>query len=93
MECKVDCGCPDYMYKFAHNNFKQGAGDIGPDSLNKCINRPPQPAYDIGEGLCKHLAALRNYLKTKISSTKKSNLFESLNEVYRQGPFIVKYHD
>ena len=93
LECKVDCGCPDYRYKFAYNNFKQGAGDIGPDSLNKCINRAPQHAYDIGEGLCKHLAALRGYLQTKISSTRKSNLFEAISEVAKQGPFNITYYD
>ena len=93
LECKVDCGCPDYMYKFAYNNTKQGAGQIGPDSLNKCINRSPQPAYNIGEGLCKHLVALRGYLQTKIASTQKSNLFEAINEVAKQGPFNITYYD
>lgn len=93
LDCKVDCGCPDYMYKFAYNNMKQDAGDIGNDSLNKCVNRSPQPAYDIGEGLCKHLAALRGYLQTKITATKKSNLFEALNEVSNQGPFNIEYTD
>lgn len=93
LDCKVDCGCPDYMYKFAYNNMKQDAGDIGRDSLNKCANRSPQPAYDIGEGLCKHLAALRGYLQTKIAATKKSNLFEALNEISNQGPFDITYPD
>lgn len=93
LECKVDCGCPDYRYKFAYNNFKQGAGEIGPDSLNKCINRAPQQAYDIGEGLCKHLTALRGYLQTKISSTRKSNLFEAVSDVAKQGPFNITYYD
>lgn len=93
LECKVDCGCRDYKYRFAHNNFKQGAGDIGPDSLNKCINRSPQQPYDIGEGLCKHLVALRGYLQTKIAATQKSNLFEAINEVSKQGPFNITYYD
>ncbi len=93
LDCKVDCGCPDYMYKFAYNNMNQDAGAIGKDSLNKCANRSPQPAYDIGEGLCKHLAALRGYLQTKIAATKKSNLFEALNEVSNQGPFNIEYPD
>ena len=93
LECKVDCSCPDYRYKFAYNNFKQGAGDIGPDTLNKCINRAPQSAYDIGEGLCKHLTALRGYLQTKITSTKRSNLFEAVADVVKQGPFNITYYD
>lgn len=90
LDCKVDCNCPDYMYKFAYNNMQQDAGDIGKDSLNKCANRPPQPAYNIGEGLCKHLAALRGYLQTKITSTKKSNLFEAINDVANQGTFNIE---
>ena len=93
LECKVDCGCPDYRYKFAYNNYKQGAGDIGPDTLNKCINQAPQKPYDIGEGLCKHLTALRGYLQTKIAATQKSNLFEAINEVAQQGPFNITYYD
>jgi hypothetical protein len=93
LECKVDCSCPDYRYKFAHNNFKQGAGDIGPKSLNKAINRSPKPAYDIGEGLCKHLSALSGYLQTKIGHTQKSNLFEAVSDIARQGPFNITYYD
>jgi hypothetical protein len=93
LECKVDCSCPDYMYKFAYNNSQQGASDIGPDSLNKCINRSPQQAYNIGEGLCKHLSALSGYLKTKIGQTQKSNLFEAISDVARQGPFNITYND
>lgn len=93
LECKVDCECPDYMYRFAYNNTKQNASQIGPDSLNKAINRPPKPAYDVGEGLCKHLAALRKYLQTKLTRTKKSNLFEAVDEIAKQGPFNVTYED
>jgi len=93
LECKVDCGCPDYMYKFAHNNYTKGAGDIGGDSLNKCVNRSPKSSYDIGEGLCKHLVSLGRYLKTKIAATKKSNLFEAIGDVAKQGPFNISYYD
>lgn len=93
LACKVDCSCPDYKYKFAYNNYKKGAGDIGPDSLNQCINRPPRPPYNIGEGLCKHLSALANYLNTKVKSTKQSNLFEAVKQVADQGPFEIMYYD
>jgi hypothetical protein len=93
LDVKVDCSCRDYKYKFAHNNFKQGAGDIGPDSLNQAINRPPKPAYDIGEGLCKHLTALSKYLQTQIKTTQRSNLFEALRDVARRGPFNITYYD
>ena len=93
LECKVDCGCPDYMYKFAFNNYATGAGDIGPNSENNAINRRPKPAYDIGEGLCKHLSALSKYLTTKIKATKTQNIFEAINDVAKQGPFNVTYYD
>lgn len=93
LECKVDCECPDFMYRFAYNDAAQGASQVGSDSLSGCINRKPQPAYDYGEGLCKHLTALGRFLNTKISATKKSNLFEAVGEVAKQGPFNVTYYD
>jgi len=93
--CEVDCKCKDYMYRFAYNNAAQGAGQVGRDSLSGVINRKPKPAYDYGVGLCKHLAALRKYLQTKIkvASTKKQNIFEAVGDVARQGPFKVQYYD
>lgn len=96
LDVKVDCSCRDYKYKFAHNNYKQGAGDIGPNSLNGAINRPPKPAYDIGEGLCKHLTALSKYLQTQVKTAKParpSNLFEAIGEIAKRGPFTVTYYD
>ncbi len=93
LECKVDCECPDFMYRFAYNDTAKGASNVGNDSLSGCINRRPKPAYDFGEGLCKHLIALGKYLKTKIEATKKSNLFEAVDEVSKQGPFNIEYYD
>jgi len=93
MKCMVDCECPDFKYRFAYNDAAKGASKIGPDSLNKAINRRPKPAYDEGEGLCKHLVALSRFLKTKIQATKKSNLFEALDAVANQGPFNITYND
>jgi predicted RNA-binding Zn-ribbon protein involved in translation (DUF1610 family) len=91
--CKVDCGCPDFRYRWAYNNSKEDAADIGPNTLNKCINRSPKPAYDYGIGLCKHLVALGGYLQTKIKSSKKSNLFEAIDEISKQGNFTVNCAD
>ena len=91
--CEVDCKCKDYMYRFAYNNAAQGAGQVGRDSLSGVINRKPKPAYDFGVGLCKHLAALRKYLQTKITSVKRSNLFESIGDVAKSGPFTINYYD
>ena len=93
LECEVDCGCPDYMYRFAANNAAAGAGAMGRDAINKAINRKPKPAYDLGEGLCKHLCALSKDLQTKITNTGKSNLFEAINDVANQGPFNIEYCD
>lgn len=93
MKCKVDCECPDFMYRFAYNDASKGASQVGPDSLSGCANRRPKPAYDYGEGLCKHLTALGRFLKTKIQATKKSNLFEALDDITNQGPFNVTYYD
>jgi len=93
MKCKVDCSCPDYLYRWAYNNYSNGAGEIGTNSLNKCANRSPKSVYNEGNGLCKHLVALGRFLKTKIQATKKSNLFEMMDDVTNRGPFNINYYD
>jgi hypothetical protein len=94
LPCKVDCNCLDFMYRWAYNDTAQDASKIGPDSLNKCINRSPKPAYNYGEGLCKHLIALERYLTTRIRATGKSNLFEAMTDVARNNKnFNVEYND
>ena len=91
--CKVDCECPDFRYRFAYNDAEKDAADIGNKTLNRCTNQKPQPAYDYGIGMCKHLTALSSYLNTQIKNTKKSNLFEAMSEVSRQKNFEVPYYD
>jgi len=92
LPCKVDCSCPDFKYRFAYNDTAKNASQTGQDSLNKCNGARPQPAYDYGEGLCKHLIALGSYLKTKITATRKSNLFEAMNDVAQTNRnFNVEY--
>lgn len=94
LPCHVDCNCRDFMYRWAWNDAAKDASQIGPKSLNKCINRRPKPAYNLGEGLCKHLIALEGYLRTKIKAAKKSNLFEAMEEVARTNPqFNIEYND
>lgn len=71
LDCMVDCDCPDYRYRFAYNNAKADAGALGPDSWNQNNGRPPRPREqggvgDYGTGMCKHLIALGEFLKTKI---------------------------
>jgi hypothetical protein len=94
LKCKVECTCPDYIYRFKYNNKAKNAGSDNFDRTEpRYIDRKPKPAYNIGEGLCKHLISLRNYLATKIQQTKKSNLFEAMGDVAKQGPFTVTYYD
>ncbi len=71
LDCMVDCDCPDYRYRWAYNNAKAGAGAIGAGAWNDNNGRPPRPREqggvgDLGEGMCKHLIALGEFLKTKI---------------------------
>jgi hypothetical protein len=71
LDCMVDCDCPDYRYRWAYNNNKQGAGALGSDSWNMNNGRAPRPISqggvgDQGPGMCKHLIALGEFLKTNI---------------------------
>lgn len=60
---EVDCDCEDYRYRWAWANRQKGAGKIGPQSLNKCINRAPRFTNPSGKpALCKHLLAARHYI-------------------------------
>lgn len=67
LDCSVDCSCPDYKYRWAYNNKKADAGELGGNSLNKNNGASPQPYNDFGPGLCKHLLALKEYLKTEVN--------------------------
>ena len=71
LDCMVDCNCPDYRFRWAYNNAKQDAGALGPTAWNDNNGRPPRPREqggvgDLGPGMCKHLIALGEFLKTKI---------------------------
>lgn len=69
LDCMVDCSCPDFRYRWAYADTKQDASVIGNDSLNKCINSPPrQTNPEQSPGMCKHLIALGEYLKTNVDS-------------------------
>lgn len=65
LDCMVDCDCPDYRYRFAYGNAKQGAGTTGANSWNQ--NNGQFPSV-MGEraGLCKHLMSLVEFLGTKV---------------------------
>jgi len=91
LECIVDCSCPDFRFRWAYANTQQDASIIGNKSLNKCINRAPTKMNPKQRpGLCKHLLALTNYLKTKIKRGSKQNIFESLNGLTKVPNFNVE---
>jgi len=64
IDCSVDCSCPDYKFRFSYANKAAGAGENGPNSLNKGFNYPS--SINAGPGLCKHLISLKEYLRTEI---------------------------
>ncbi len=75
LECMVDCDCPDYRYRYAYNNAQDGVGRIGKhpewphgnqNNGQKWKPRSQGGVGDYGVGLCKHLCALSEYLKTKM---------------------------
>ena len=76
LQCMVDCDCPDYRYRYAYNNAQAGAGRIGKhpewpygndNNGQKWKPRSQGGVGDYGVGMCKHLCALGEFLKTKIS--------------------------
>ena len=76
LQCLVDCDCPDYRYRYAYNNAQAGAGRIGKhpewpygndNNGRKWKPRSQGGVGDYGVGMCKHLCALGEFLKTKIS--------------------------
>lgn len=56
--------CPDYRFRWAYANNKAGASPIGNDSLNGNNGSVPTK-YNLGTGMCKHLLALGEYLRTQ----------------------------
>jgi hypothetical protein len=63
LHVEIDCQCPDYRYRWAYMNHQRGAGPIGPDSLNQCINKAPKKTNPHGlSGMCKHILATRDYI-------------------------------
>lgn len=75
LECKVDCDCPDYRYRYSYNNKQADVGWTGKHPEWKHSNdnngqkwkpRSQGGVGDYGVGLCKHLCALKEYLHTVI---------------------------
>jgi hypothetical protein len=70
LDCSTDCDCADYKYRWAANNYRAGAGEIGANSLNK--NNGTTPRTGNSPGLCKHLLSLKAYLQTEIEGEPTS---------------------
>lgn len=71
LDCMVDCTCPDYRFRWAYNNAKQDAGALGAGAWNSSNGQAPRARAqggvgNLGPGMCKHLIALGEYLKTNI---------------------------
>lgn len=92
--CKVDCSCPDYRYRWAYANAAQNAGEMGVDSLNRCNGNPPNKTNPRKKpSLCKHLVALKDYLRTKLQESDGA-LNDRLSGIVRENPtFLVEYQD
>jgi hypothetical protein len=94
VNCRVDCSCPDYKYRWAYANYQQDAGDMGRDSLNQCNGSAPvknNPGERVS--LCKHLVSLRDYLKTKLDEGT-GDVGEKLSRIVSESPvFEIQYED
>jgi len=63
LECEVDCGCPDFKFRWAWANKQRGSSRVGPSSLNQAWNRAPRITNPSGKpGLCKHILAVRDFI-------------------------------
>jgi hypothetical protein len=90
INCIVDCQCPDFKYRFAYWDSKEGASVTGNNSWNKNNGATPKK-YGKRIGLCKHLISIADYLKTQIDS--KINAKKTLKEHLTEGVFKDKFKD
>lgn len=72
LDCKVYCDCPDFFYRWEYNNTKAGASDLSKNHNGQ----PPRPrdgippgVGDLGEGLCKHLITIAEWIKQTVDDT------------------------
>lgn len=95
VECKVDCSCPDYMYRWAYANYYRDAGSLGKGSLN--LNNGSVPIKTnpkLKPSLCKHLVALSQYLKTKLDESEYDEMKDKLSDVVNKNEqFEIKYEE
>jgi hypothetical protein len=93
--CEVDCGCPDYKYRWAYANAHRDAGPLGWKSLNKSNGSPPRLTNPkLRPGLCKHLITLKDELNRKLTESQQPNFDDKLNEVVDKYPqFEISYEE
>lgn len=85
--CVVDCGCPDYQYRWAYANHDKDAGALGAGSITPNNgNRPNVLNPHLTPGLCKHLIALKDYLRTKLKESNQRSMKEGLNYIVSRYP-------
>ena len=59
-QVEVFCSCPDYKYRYAQTNWKDGSSPEPSDPKNKAFPIKTNPSGDIG--MCKHLIAASKYI-------------------------------
>jgi hypothetical protein len=93
--CEVDCGCPDYRFRWAYANNNRDASPMGRDSINQCNgDRPVLTNPKLQPGLCKHLLALKDQLNKRLTESQESTIEKKLDEVVKKYPeFEITVHD
>lgn len=95
VNCEVDCGCPDYRYRWAYANNRRDAGPMGRESLNQCNGaRPRITNPKLQPGMCKHLLALKDQLRQRLKESQESTIEARLDEVVQKYPeFEITVHE
>ena len=93
--CEVDCGCPDYTFRWAYANNRRGAGPMGSNSINQCNGaRPNITNPGLRPGMCKHLLALRDQLRQKLTESQEPTIEGKFDEIVEKYPsFEIEIHE
>ena len=94
--CVTDCDCEDYRYRWAWSNKQRGSSVVGPQSLNKALNRAPRITNPAGRiGLCKHTLACRDYIYGLLSKFPdgEPDTAEKLNKLIQMSNRRWSDHD
>ena len=93
--CEVDCGCPDYRYRWAYANSRRDASPMGSQSINQCNGSPARITNPKSRpGLCKHLLTLKNQIHTRLKESQQPTVEQKLDEIVANHPeFEITVHD